>query len=174
MKTSTSLAILASLGGASAFWRMECRGRAGLARLDPLMNPGGPAQHAHAIHGSSGKPHRFARKHRLGLRYLRYSPFERLFRVTKRLMWITHPQASVPARRTRTSVTESALPALFQRTCPPTGLPVLTSGTPMAPTKRLTRSAACLREYLHSFVLEFEWNTNTHQLLLPEPRYEEP
>ncbi|KAH6626243.1 hypothetical protein B0J18DRAFT_476939 [Chaetomium sp. MPI-SDFR-AT-0129] len=53
MKTSTSLAILASLSGVSAFWRMECRGRAGLARIDPLMNPGGPAQHAHAIHGSS-------------------------------------------------------------------------------------------------------------------------
>ncbi|EAQ90551.1 hypothetical protein CHGG_02486 [Chaetomium globosum CBS 148.51] len=55
MKTGTSLAaILASLGGAHAFWRMECRGQVGLARLDPLIDPGVPSKHAHAIHGSSG------------------------------------------------------------------------------------------------------------------------
>jgi hypothetical protein len=55
MKTGNSLAaILASLGGAAAFWRMECRGQVGLARLDPLIDPGVPSKHAHAIHGSSG------------------------------------------------------------------------------------------------------------------------
>jgi len=53
MKYST-LSILAALGGANAFWRMECRGRAGMARIDPLMAPGRASQHAHAIHGSSG------------------------------------------------------------------------------------------------------------------------
>jgi len=55
MRIDTSLAILASLGGAAAFWRMECRGQVGLARIDPLINPGGVSSHAHAIHGSSGK-----------------------------------------------------------------------------------------------------------------------
>ncbi|KAL2197447.1 hypothetical protein P885DRAFT_77134 [Corynascus similis CBS 632.67] len=54
MRTDTSLAILASLSGAAAFWRMECRGRVALARLDPLVDPGVPAKHAHAVHGSSG------------------------------------------------------------------------------------------------------------------------
>jgi hypothetical protein len=54
MRTDKSLAILASLGSAAAFWRMECRGRVGLARLDPLIDPGVPSKHSHAIHGSSG------------------------------------------------------------------------------------------------------------------------
>ncbi|KAF9876986.1 hypothetical protein CkaCkLH20_05252 [Colletotrichum karsti] len=39
---------------ADAFWRMECQGRVGLARVDPLMSPGEPATHVHAIHGSNG------------------------------------------------------------------------------------------------------------------------
>lgn len=33
---------------------MECHGRVGLGRIDPLVNPGEVAQHVHAIHGSSG------------------------------------------------------------------------------------------------------------------------
>ncbi|KAL2019650.1 hypothetical protein VTK56DRAFT_9465 [Thermocarpiscus australiensis] len=33
---------------------MECRGRVAMARLDPLMSPNTPSQHAHTIHGSSG------------------------------------------------------------------------------------------------------------------------
>jgi hypothetical protein len=33
---------------------MECPHRLGLARVDPLMSPGVPAQHAHAIYGSNG------------------------------------------------------------------------------------------------------------------------
>ncbi|OLN86944.1 hypothetical protein CCHL11_04549 [Colletotrichum chlorophyti] len=40
--------------GAEAFWRMECQGRVGLARVDPLMSFDEPATHVHAIHGSSG------------------------------------------------------------------------------------------------------------------------
>lgn len=43
------------IGGAHAFWRMECPGRVGLARLDPIVDPGKISMHAHAIHGSSGK-----------------------------------------------------------------------------------------------------------------------
>ncbi|KAM7198054.1 protein of unknown function (DUF1996) domain containing protein [Naviculisporaceae sp. PSN 640] len=54
MKTKTALAVLAALGGADAFWRMECHGTVGVARIDPLVNPGEVAQHVHAIHGSSG------------------------------------------------------------------------------------------------------------------------
>lgn len=42
------------IAGANAFWRMECPGRVGLARLDPIINPGEDSAHAHAIHGSSG------------------------------------------------------------------------------------------------------------------------
>jgi hypothetical protein len=40
---------------ASAFWRMPCRARSGLARIDPLVSPGTMGEHAHAIHGGSGK-----------------------------------------------------------------------------------------------------------------------
>lgn len=38
----------------TAFWRMPCRGRTGVARIDPLISPGSVAEHAHVIHGSSG------------------------------------------------------------------------------------------------------------------------
>ncbi|KAL7937237.1 hypothetical protein V8C35DRAFT_277726 [Trichoderma chlorosporum] len=39
---------------ADAFWRMECQGRVGLARMDPVVYPGVDSPHMHAIHGSSG------------------------------------------------------------------------------------------------------------------------
>ncbi|CAD6446809.1 bdc05db1-fbf9-4a7b-826c-2364a3f825b4 [Sclerotinia trifoliorum] len=52
LEKATILAGLAS--NVDAFWRLPCRSRSGLARLDPLVNPGAIAQHAHAIHGSSG------------------------------------------------------------------------------------------------------------------------
>lgn len=54
LKTIAAAAIL-SAAGVDAFWRMECPHRLGLGRIDPLMNPGTVAQHAHAIYGSSGK-----------------------------------------------------------------------------------------------------------------------
>ncbi|RFU81240.1 glyoxal oxidase precursor [Trichoderma arundinaceum] len=38
---------------ADAFWRMECQGRVGLARMDPIVYPGEDSPHLHAIHGSS-------------------------------------------------------------------------------------------------------------------------
>ncbi|KEY63964.1 hypothetical protein S7711_08689 [Stachybotrys chartarum IBT 7711] len=44
----------ALLGSAHAFWRMECPGRVGLARMDPITNSGSISPHVHAIHGSSG------------------------------------------------------------------------------------------------------------------------
>lgn len=40
---------------ADAFWRMECQGRVGLARMDPVVYPGVDSPHMHAIHGSSGE-----------------------------------------------------------------------------------------------------------------------
>jgi hypothetical protein len=39
----------------NAFWRLPCRGRLGVARLDPLMDPGEVASHAHTIHGAGSK-----------------------------------------------------------------------------------------------------------------------
>ncbi|KAF5675651.1 glyoxal oxidase precursor [Fusarium heterosporum] len=42
------------VGSAHAFWRMECPGRVGLARIDPIVDPGTISKHAHSIHGSSG------------------------------------------------------------------------------------------------------------------------
>lgn len=49
-------ATVALMGGqASAFWRMECRGTTGQARIDPLISPGTVADHAHQIFGSGGE-----------------------------------------------------------------------------------------------------------------------
>jgi len=36
-----------------AFWRLPCRGRAGLGRIDPLVDTGRIADHAHTIHGGN-------------------------------------------------------------------------------------------------------------------------
>lgn len=46
--------LAAFAGVADAFWRMPCRGRSGLARMDPLMDPGKPSYHVHTVHGSGG------------------------------------------------------------------------------------------------------------------------
>ncbi|KAI9367308.1 hypothetical protein BJX61DRAFT_317305 [Aspergillus egyptiacus] len=56
MRLNTGLvASLAAFSGvADAFWRLPCRGRSGLARMDPLVNPGEPSYHVHTVHGSSG------------------------------------------------------------------------------------------------------------------------
>ncbi|KAK5797448.1 hypothetical protein VI817_003739 [Penicillium citrinum] len=46
------LAALASFPSvADAFWRLPCRGRSGVARLDPIVDPGKISSHVHAIHG---------------------------------------------------------------------------------------------------------------------------
>lgn len=53
--TALSAAItLLSASGADAFWRMPCRSRTGLARMDPIMDPGAISDHAHTIHGGGG------------------------------------------------------------------------------------------------------------------------
>lgn len=50
----SATAALAFAVQVTAFWRMPCRGRTGVARIDPLISPGTSAEHAHVIHGSSG------------------------------------------------------------------------------------------------------------------------
>ncbi|KAK4869454.1 hypothetical protein LT330_005836 [Penicillium expansum] len=35
----------------NAFWRLPCRGRTGLARVDPIVDPGEVSGHVHAVHG---------------------------------------------------------------------------------------------------------------------------
>ncbi|KAI1843964.1 hypothetical protein JX266_009830 [Neoarthrinium moseri] len=53
-KIWTGLVLLNALSGVSAFWRMECRGRTTVSRMDPIVSLGTTAQHAHVVHGSSG------------------------------------------------------------------------------------------------------------------------
>jgi hypothetical protein len=48
------LTLLLTVGSVNAFWRMPCRSRSGLARVDPLVSFGTTSEHAHVIHGSSG------------------------------------------------------------------------------------------------------------------------
>lgn len=58
MTTSKTMMAIAMLGMSSvtqAFWRMECRGSTGTARIDPIVDLGKPAGHAHVAHGSSGE-----------------------------------------------------------------------------------------------------------------------
>ncbi|KAL9128606.1 MAG: hypothetical protein Q9217_002740 [Psora testacea] len=47
----TALALYVS--NVQAFWRLECEGSTGLARIDPLMSPGSIADHVHSIKGGS-------------------------------------------------------------------------------------------------------------------------
>ncbi|RYP67675.1 hypothetical protein DL770_008571 [Monosporascus sp. CRB-9-2] len=52
-KTLLATTVLNALTGVSAFWRMQCKGRTGLARIDPIMDFGVVSTHVHALHGSS-------------------------------------------------------------------------------------------------------------------------
>lgn len=45
---------LAIVGGVDAFWRLPCRGMLANARIDPIVDTGKAATHAHSIQGSSG------------------------------------------------------------------------------------------------------------------------
>jgi hypothetical protein len=54
IKKLGALCALNAITGVSAFWRMQCFGRTALARVDPVVDYGVPAQHAHSLHGSSG------------------------------------------------------------------------------------------------------------------------
>lgn len=56
-KAFVATAAFNALTGVSAFWRMQCHGRTGMARIDPIMDFGKASTHAHTLHGSSGKLH---------------------------------------------------------------------------------------------------------------------
>lgn len=45
--------LLSGLSSTHAFWRLLCDGSTGLARMDPLMNPGTIGDHVHSIKGGS-------------------------------------------------------------------------------------------------------------------------
>ncbi|KAI1768076.1 hypothetical protein GGR53DRAFT_34626 [Hypoxylon sp. FL1150] len=53
-KVAFASVLLGSFNAVSAFWRMECHGRSGVARIDPIMDVGVVAPHVHVVHGSSG------------------------------------------------------------------------------------------------------------------------
>ncbi|KAH7021729.1 hypothetical protein B0J12DRAFT_773717 [Macrophomina phaseolina] len=51
--TLVALSLCVFAGSCEAFWRMPCRTRTGLARIDPIISPGIVSEHAHAIHGGN-------------------------------------------------------------------------------------------------------------------------
>lgn len=51
LSVCVGLDLLGLAGMASAFWRMECRSRSGLARTDPLVNSGAVSEFGHASQG---------------------------------------------------------------------------------------------------------------------------
>ena len=53
--TVSVIAILAAIQPAVAFWRLQCFGVVGIARVDPLVNPNELAAHVHTIKGGNGK-----------------------------------------------------------------------------------------------------------------------
>ena len=61
MATVSKLAVVVAIlmvlfiSNVNAFWRLECDGSVGLARMDPLINPGTSGDHVHSIKGGSGK-----------------------------------------------------------------------------------------------------------------------
>jgi hypothetical protein len=69
MKLLSVLVAVATIGSVHAYFRMECPGRTGLARMDPIVSPGGFSSHAHAVHGSSGKSSHGLHGHSVTLAY---------------------------------------------------------------------------------------------------------
>ena len=46
---------LSLVGQSQAFWRLQCEGIVGTARIDPLVSPKEASSHLHTIKGGSGK-----------------------------------------------------------------------------------------------------------------------
>lgn len=46
---------LTLVGPSQAFWRLQCEGIAGTARIDPLVSPKEASAHLHTIKGGSGE-----------------------------------------------------------------------------------------------------------------------
>lgn len=57
MKQTVAVTALALAGSANAFWRLPCRGRTGLGRIDPIMDANTISDHVHTIHGGNSKSH---------------------------------------------------------------------------------------------------------------------
>lgn len=53
--STIGLVVLLNAACADAFWRLLCRGSVGLARMDPIVNPGDVSDHVHTIKGGSGE-----------------------------------------------------------------------------------------------------------------------
>lgn len=53
--STIGLIFLMNAAYADAFWRLLCRSSVGLARMDPIMNPGDVSDHVHTIKGGSGE-----------------------------------------------------------------------------------------------------------------------
>ncbi|KAI9820494.1 MAG: hypothetical protein M1826_000893 [Phylliscum demangeonii] len=51
--TPLIVSLVLFLTGADAFWRLPCRGRIGVGRIDPLVDFGAVGEHAHALHGGN-------------------------------------------------------------------------------------------------------------------------
>lgn len=52
---STVAGLLSLIGSSDAFWRMPCRSRTGLMRIDPIMDYGGISDHVHTLHGAGSE-----------------------------------------------------------------------------------------------------------------------
>lgn len=52
---SSAILLASFIGATDAFWRLPCRGRAGLGRYDPIVDPGRPSSHVHTIQGPNSK-----------------------------------------------------------------------------------------------------------------------
>lgn len=38
-----------------AFWRLPCHGQSGVARMDPIVDPGEVSSHVHVVHGGGSE-----------------------------------------------------------------------------------------------------------------------
>lgn len=54
LKTAAAV-LAATVAPAAAFWRLPCMGYTGIARLDPLVDPGEISDHTHIIHGGGSE-----------------------------------------------------------------------------------------------------------------------
>lgn len=54
-KTALVAGLAIFSGVADAFWRLPCRGRTGLSRLDPIVDQGKISSHVHSIHGAGSE-----------------------------------------------------------------------------------------------------------------------
>lgn len=50
-----TLVALTALEPVSAFWRLQCKGIAGVFPIDPLISPGEQSTHVHTFKGSGGR-----------------------------------------------------------------------------------------------------------------------